>query len=74
MAIDTTKKIKQVTYNGVEIPLAGGGSSSGPGYKITFPATATNWNQVLFLQSSVQMGPSWMVRPIPSLQDKQLKE
>ena len=24
MAIDTTKKIKQVTYNGVEIPLAGG--------------------------------------------------
>lgn len=24
MAIDTSKKIKQVTYNGVEIPLAGG--------------------------------------------------
>lgn len=24
MSIDTTKKIKQVTYNGVEIPLAGG--------------------------------------------------
>lgn len=24
MAIDATKKIKQVTYNGVEIPLAGG--------------------------------------------------
>ena len=47
MAIDTTKKIKQVTYNGVEIPLAGGGgSSSGLGCKITFPATATNWDKI----------------------------
>lgn len=24
----------------------GGGSSSGPGYKITFPATATNWDKI----------------------------
>ena len=28
MAIDTTKKVKQVTYNGVEIPLAGGGGTT----------------------------------------------
>ena len=36
MAIDTTKKIKQVTYNGVEIPLAGGGTKPGVPGDITF--------------------------------------
>ena len=36
MSIDTTKKIKQVTYNGVEIPLAGGGTTPGVPGDITF--------------------------------------
>lgn len=48
MSLDTSKPISKVTYNNVEIPL-----SSGKGFGITFPATATNWgysrNMKLFL-------------------------
>ena len=48
MPLDTAKPISKVTYNNVEIPL-----SSGRGFSITFPATATNWgysrNMKLFL-------------------------
>ena len=35
-----------LTLNDKPIVLKGSGGS--PGYKVTFPATATNWNQVLF--------------------------
>ena len=35
MSLDTTKQIKSITYNGTEIPLVGGSSSSG-GTETTF--------------------------------------
>lgn len=45
MALNTEKQIKSIFYNGTEIPLAAG-SSGGNGFSITFPATATNWNNM----------------------------
>lgn len=42
MSLDTTKQIKSVTYNGTEIPLVGGSSSSGETTSVSFEAGSTN--------------------------------
>lgn len=44
MTISTNQTISKVTYNGVEIPLAGSGGGGGAGFSVTFPATAPNWS------------------------------
>lgn len=46
MAISTNQTISKVTYNGVEIPLAGSGGGGGAGFSVTFPATAANWDMM----------------------------
>lgn len=47
MALNTEKQIKSIFYNNTEIPLAAG-SSGGNGFSITFPTTATNWNNMRY--------------------------
>lgn len=42
MALNTEKQIKSVTYNGTEIPLAAGSSSSSETTSVSFEAGSTN--------------------------------
>lgn len=51
MSLNTTKQIKSVTYNGTEIPLAVGSSSSGETTSVTFQTDPENldlWISVLY--------------------------
>lgn len=49
MALNTTKQIKSVTYNGTEIPLAGGSSSSGETTSVTFQTDPENLDLWIYL-------------------------